>query len=126
VVGEDRSDAELLRAGKDDPEAFGAFYDRHVQNVLRFFYGRTASAETAAELTAETFAQAFVSRYTFREVGVPASAWILGIAKHQLQRMFRRPRVDAGPAAGSEWNGLRWMTSRSNGSRSWLISPHYA
>lgn len=88
------SDAELLGAAQEDPEAFGAFYDRHVRAILGFFYHRTACAQTAADLTAETFAQAFASRHTFRDLGVPARAWILGIARHELQRMLRRRRVD--------------------------------
>ena len=60
--GDHRSDAGLLRASAEEPEAFGLFYDRHAAEVLRFFYRRTACAQTAADLTAETFAQAFGSR----------------------------------------------------------------
>ena len=39
-----RSDAELLKAAEDEPEAFGVFYDRHVRMLLAFFYRRSASA----------------------------------------------------------------------------------
>jgi len=37
-----RSDAELLRRSGRDPEAFGAFYDRHAATVLAYFQRRTA------------------------------------------------------------------------------------
>jgi RNA polymerase sigma factor (sigma-70 family) len=86
------ADAELLAA--DDPEAFGVFYDRHVVTLLGFFYRRTASAELAAELTAETFAAAFVARRRYQDVGVPARAWLIGIGRRTLARSFRRRGVD--------------------------------
>lgn len=87
------SDAELLRLSAESPDAFGVFYERHVTAVLRFLYRQTACAETSADLTAETFAAAFESRRRFRDVGVPARAWVLGIARHQLHRSLRRGRV---------------------------------
>jgi RNA polymerase sigma factor (sigma-70 family) len=90
---DDRSDAELLRASAAEPEAFGLFYDRHAAEVLRFFYRRTACAQTAADLTAETFAQAFGSRKRFRDTGNPARAWLFGIAHHQLAREARGRRI---------------------------------
>jgi RNA polymerase sigma factor (sigma-70 family) len=85
-------DSELLAA--DDPEAFGVFYDRHVLALLGFFYRRTVCAETAADLTAETFAAAFVARRRYRDLGPPARAWLIGIGRRKLARSFRRQRLD--------------------------------
>jgi RNA polymerase sigma-70 factor (ECF subfamily) len=93
-VDENRSDGELLRASASEPEAFGLFYQRHVRVLLGFFYRRTACPETAADLTAETFAQAYVSRRRFRETSSPARAWLLGIARHQLSKALRKGRVE--------------------------------
>jgi RNA polymerase sigma-70 factor (ECF subfamily) len=87
------SDAQLLAAATRDPEAFGVFYERNARVVLSFFYRRTACAQTSADLTAETFAAAFVSRARFRDTGAPARAWLLGIGHHQLARFFRRSAV---------------------------------
>jgi hypothetical protein len=56
-----------LRASGDDPEAFGRLYDRHARAVLAFFMRRTGWPQLAADLTAETFAAAFVSRKRYRE-----------------------------------------------------------
>jgi RNA polymerase sigma factor (sigma-70 family) len=92
-VQDRRSDAELLQAAGDDPEAFGVFYDRHVRMMLAYFYRRTASAELAADLAAETFADAFESRRRYRDTGAPATAWLLAIAKRELARVARRGRV---------------------------------
>lgn len=87
------SDAALLRDAADDPEAFGEFYDRHAQAVLGFLFRRTDSADTAADLCAETFAAAFVQRRRFRDTGAPARAWLYGIARNLLSHYVRRQRV---------------------------------
>lgn len=87
------SDAQLLALARDQPEAFGAFYRRHARVVLAYFYRRTACAQTAADLTAETFAAAFVARGRYRDTGVPARAWVMAIARRQLTRSFRRSRL---------------------------------
>lgn len=87
------TDAELLAAAGDDPGAFGVLYDRHARAVLGFLHRRTDSAETAADLCAETFAAAFVRRRRFRDTGAPARAWLYGIARNQLGHYLRRHRV---------------------------------
>jgi len=92
---EERSDAELLQGSADDPELFGIFYDRHVSALLSFFYRRTASAQLAADLTSETFANAFLSRARYRNTGAPARAWLLGIARHELSRSVRRQQAES-------------------------------
>lgn len=89
-----RTDAELLRASADDAEAFGCFYDRHVNTVLGFFMRRTGWPQLAADLSAETFAAAFGSRRRYRDTGAPALAWLLGIARHQLGTALRKERVE--------------------------------
>ena len=92
---DERTDAQLLLASRTDPEAFTALYRRHAEALLRFFARRTLDPEAAAELTAETFAQAFASRATYRDQGVDGVAWLYGVARHQLGRFFRSGRVDA-------------------------------
>lgn len=87
------SDAELLRATDGDAEAFGVFYDRHVDAVLSYFYRRTACPHTAADLTAETFASALLGRKRFKSEKGNARQWLFGIAKHQLSRRLRSERV---------------------------------
>jgi DNA-directed RNA polymerase specialized sigma24 family protein len=60
------SDIELLRAARSDPDAFGDFYRRHAVPVERWIRAQTPDMATAADLTAETFAQALVSLGRFR------------------------------------------------------------
>jgi RNA polymerase sigma-70 factor (ECF subfamily) len=94
-VGDERTDSELLIASRGDPEAFTELYRRHAEDLLRYFARRTLDPEAAAELTAETFAQAFASRATYTDQGVNGVAWLYGVARHQLGRFFRWGRVDA-------------------------------
>ena len=93
-MADERTDAELLLASKVSPSAFVELYRRHAEDVLRYFAKRTLDPEAAAELTAETFAQAFASRGSYRDTGANGVAWIYGIAKHQLGRFFRAGTVD--------------------------------
>jgi DNA-directed RNA polymerase specialized sigma24 family protein len=90
---EELSDAEVLRLSREEPEAFGGFYERHAETVLRYFARRTLDPE-AAELTAETFAEAFASRRRFRDHGRGGLAWLYGIGRHLLSRYFRTGVVD--------------------------------
>ncbi|MGZ4132609.1 MAG: RNA polymerase sigma factor [Actinomycetota bacterium] len=88
-----RTDAELLTDSRDEPAAFVELYRRHAEDLLRYFARRTLDPETAAELTAETFAEAFASRGNYRDTGANGVAWLYGIARHQLSRFFRAGRV---------------------------------
>jgi RNA polymerase sigma-70 factor (ECF subfamily) len=87
-------DVELLLGAGDDPELFAELYRRHVRAVLTWFTRRTGCAETAADLTAETFAAAFVARRRYEDRGAPVIAWLFGIARRQLGSYARRRRVD--------------------------------
>ena len=91
----ERTDSELLLASREDPESFTELYRRHAEDILRYFARRTLDPEAAAELTAETFAQAFASRQTYTDTGVNGVAWLYGVARHQLGRFFRAGRVDS-------------------------------
>jgi RNA polymerase sigma factor (sigma-70 family) len=91
----DASDEQLLVGSRVHPELFAAFYQRHGRNVLVFLARRTFDPELAADLTAETFAQAFGSRMKFRAQSPGgAQAWLYTIARRELARSRRRRRVE--------------------------------
>jgi RNA polymerase sigma-70 factor (ECF subfamily) len=92
-VSTERTDSELLLASRDEPDAFTELYRRHAEDLLRYFARRTLDPEAAAELTAETFAQAFASRTAYTDTGANGVAWLYGVARHQLGRFFRNGRV---------------------------------
>jgi RNA polymerase sigma-70 factor (ECF subfamily) len=89
-----RTDAELLAATGHEPEAFGHFYRRHEQRIVAYFRQRVASAELAADLTAETFAAALLAHSRYRPAKGPAVGWLFGIAHNILRMSFRRGQVE--------------------------------
>jgi RNA polymerase sigma-70 factor (ECF subfamily) len=88
-------DGDLLLLSVRRPEVFVTFYERHAEPLLRYFARRTLQADVAAELTAETFAQAYGSRARYRAMDAEAGAWLHGIARHQLAGFLRHGAVDA-------------------------------
>ena len=87
------SDAELIRAARSDAAAFGTLYERHALEVFAWCQRRLEWA--ASDLTAETFAQAWLSRDRFRdEHGGSAVPWLLGIARNVLRETIRHDRVE--------------------------------
>ncbi len=83
----------LTRTRDGDGEAFGEFYDDTATELLGWFRYRTASQDTAAELTAETFSEALRSLDTYdAQRGSPVQ-WLYGIAHHQLHHWWRSERV---------------------------------
>jgi len=88
------SDDELLELSIDEPDAFGAFYDRFEEELLAFFLRATRRADVAADLTAEVFAAALSSASLFRAELGSARGWLFGIARHELADMWQRGRVE--------------------------------
>ncbi len=77
------------------PEGFVALYRREAEGVLRFCARRVLDAETAVDLTAETFAQAFRGRAGFRgTTEAEARAWLQTIARRQIARYLKRGVLD--------------------------------
>ena len=88
-----RTDASLVRAADGDPSAFSELYERHVETVYRWFRRRIDWA--ASDLTAETFARAWLVRGRFRDERTgTALPCLLGIAANVLADTVRRDRVE--------------------------------
>jgi RNA polymerase sigma-70 factor (ECF subfamily) len=92
---ETANDADLLRESRHSSAAFRVLYDRHAERVHGFLLRRTREPEAAVELTAETFAQAWLSRdrYTDHDEGTIAP-WLFGIARHVLAASVRRQALE--------------------------------
>lgn len=90
-----RSDAELILAAREDPDAFRVFYDRYAEQVNRFFRRRTGDREAALDLTAETFARAWIARERFSDLaGGSAGPWLFAIARRLLIAAVERRRLE--------------------------------
>jgi RNA polymerase sigma factor (sigma-70 family) len=94
------TDAELLVAARTDPKAFRELYERYAPRVHGFHLARARDAQAAHDLTAETFAQAWLVRRRFRdEAGGSAGPWLFAIARHVLSASVRRRRIEQSACA---------------------------
>jgi len=73
-----------------DPEAFAAFYRRHVEAVNRFVARRVDDPHTAADLTAEVFLAVIDSAHTYRPGAGSERGWLYGVARNVLAAERRR------------------------------------
>ena len=90
-----RTDAELLSS--PEPAAFRELYDRYSDRIYRFQAGRTRDHNAALDLTAETFAQAWLSRTRFRDLADGSAApWLYAIARHVLVASVRKRTLERG------------------------------
>ena len=90
---DDRTDAELMRAADEDASAFAELYRRHISALHAWFRSRLDWA--ASDLAAETFAQAWLSRRSFRdEWSGSALPWLYGIARNVARESARKDAVE--------------------------------
>jgi RNA polymerase sigma-70 factor (ECF subfamily) len=76
-----QTDAQLLVAARTDAHAFRELYDRYAARIHGYHRRRTGSDEPAYDLTAETFAQAWLVRERFEDrLDGTAGPWLLAIA----------------------------------------------
>src|SRR5215207_295764 len=112
------TDAELLAAARTDASAFRSLYVRYAARVLGYHERRASDPDAAHDLTAETFAQAWLSRSRFRDqAGGSAAPWLFAIARHVLLASVRKGALErtACRALGLELSGSaaepqeRWL-----------------
>jgi RNA polymerase sigma factor (sigma-70 family) len=112
------TDAELLAAARTDAAAFRALYDRYAVRVLAYHARRTSGDDAAHDLTAETFAQAWLARARFRdEAGGSAAPWLFAIARHVLLAAVRKRTLEQ---RACRRLGLEAATSTAEPEERWL------
>ncbi len=79
----------LTLATQGDTEAFGILYERYVGRIYNYIFYRTGSAADAEDLTARVFYRAMGHIGSYRDQGVPFSAWLYRIA-HNLVANWHR------------------------------------
>src|SRR4030088_2907678 len=67
---------DLVERAKEDPDAFGALYDRYFPQIYRFAYSRVRDQSLAEDVTSEGLFKALrnIKRYTYS--GHPFSSWL--------------------------------------------------
>jgi RNA polymerase sigma-70 factor (ECF subfamily) len=93
-MGEERvasavKDAELVAQAKEDPVAFGALYERYVNQIYNYVYYRVGNHQDAEDLTSRTFFRALKHIRNYEDRGAPVSAWFYRIA-HNLVANWHR------------------------------------
>jgi RNA polymerase sigma-70 factor (ECF subfamily) len=87
-------DAALLRRADTDAHAFRLVYDRHADTIFGYFRRRGVDHHTALDLTAETFAEAWLCRHRFVDrADGSAGPWFSGIARNVLSHAARHRAV---------------------------------
>ncbi|NIN68539.1 MAG: sigma-70 family RNA polymerase sigma factor [Anaerolineae bacterium] len=87
----DEPEERLVERAKEDPEAFGALYERYVDQIYQYIFYRTGNRYDAEDLTAKTFYRALSNLDRYRYRGLPFSAWLYRIA-HNLVANWHRDR----------------------------------
>jgi RNA polymerase sigma factor (sigma-70 family) len=104
-----RTDAELLKAASEDPQAYREFYDRYAVWIRSWFVRHTGSESASLDLTAETFAQAWHASRRFRDEADGSGApWLFGIARNLLRQYHKHNRIES---AARERMGLPAMSA---------------
>lgn len=85
----EEDDSTLIARAKEDPEAFGALYERYVDKIYNYIYYRTGTEQDAEDLTARTFYRALDHLPGYEDRGAPFSAWLYRIA-HNLVANWHR------------------------------------
>lgn len=89
------SDADLIFRSRHEASAFGELYQRHAAAIYRYHCRCTRDADAAHDLTAETFAQAWLTRTRFRDdCSGSAAPWLYGIARNVVLMCVRRQRIE--------------------------------
>lgn len=90
-----RTDAQLIAHAKADASAFRELYDRYAERIHRLHLTRSRDRDAALDLTAETFAQAWLSLDRFRDLADgSASAWLYAIARNVLVTSVRKRALE--------------------------------
>jgi RNA polymerase sigma factor (sigma-70 family) len=87
-VGDELSDAEVIRASWDQPEAFKALFERHFDAIFTYL-ARRKGPDAGSDLASEVFVRAFAGRSRYELNRADARPWLYGIAANLLHKQRR-------------------------------------
>jgi RNA polymerase sigma-70 factor (ECF subfamily) len=93
------SEPELLR--QRDPGAWRALFEREMPAIYQYSASRLGSPTEAEDATSEVFEAAWEHAGSFADQGLPARAWLFGIARNVVNTR-RRKWVQRPPALALE------------------------
>lgn len=87
------TDADLVRAARQDRAAFAPLYRRYVTSIYRYIYSRVGQRADAEDLTSQVFSEALAGLDRYREEGHFA-AWLFTIAARRIADHHRQYRPE--------------------------------
>jgi len=87
-VGDELSDAEVIRASLNKPDEFKKLFERHFEAIFRYL-ARRSGHDAGSDLASEVFVRAFASRSRYDLSRADARPWLYGIAANLLHKQRR-------------------------------------
>lgn len=87
-IDQESDEIKIIKAVRQNPEAFGELYGLYVEKVFRYLYSRIGNVHEAEDATSQTFLAAFETFGRFRQDGHFAS-WLFTMARNKAMDHFR-------------------------------------
>jgi RNA polymerase sigma factor (sigma-70 family) len=87
-VGDELSDADVIRSSLAEPDLFETLFERHFDSIHSYLV-RRAGDDAGSELASEVFVTAFARRSRYDLARDDATPWLYGIAANLLHRRRR-------------------------------------
>ena len=99
ITGSDQeliSESELISMACDgDTDAFGALYEKYIDQIYNYIYFRTSNVKDAEDICSRVFIRALHHIERYEDRGYPFSAWLYRIAHNLVVNWYRdRERSD--------------------------------
>jgi RNA polymerase sigma-70 factor (ECF subfamily) len=83
-------EGELISLATDgNSEAFGALYERYIDQIYNYIYYRTSNGKDAEDLCSRVFIRALNHIERYEDRGYPFSAWLYRIAHNLVVNWYR-------------------------------------
>jgi RNA polymerase sigma-70 factor (ECF subfamily) len=99
--GHPEDEPEISRLRRRHPGTWRVFFEREMPAIYRYARTRLARAEEAEDATSTVFEQAWAHAGRLEDHGLPARAWLFGIARHVVGG-YRRRLVQGPPELAIE------------------------
>lgn len=97
-------EAEQIRAAKGDPARFDVLYKKYFEQIFYFVLKRVETADTADDITSQTFLKALSKIGSYKDMGLPFSSWLFRIARNEVYDFCAKNKI--GMVVSIESNGI--------------------
>jgi len=87
---DNKSESDLIKlACEGDSEAFGALYEKYIDQIYNYIYFRTSNGKDAEDICSRVFLRALNHIERYEDRGYPFSAWLYRIAHNLVVNWYR-------------------------------------